>query len=407
MTGQRRHRHRWLGTRLLLAAVLGGCATLEIAPPRKENITAENARAFLRDNPCDAPGFVASSGEDRREVDSLAFLLTESSSLENEVHDCQRLVEEVGGERRFGALVGLFPIETTFDASRERYASGIRAVSIYNWGDWDLQDVPYTPLGIGPGWSCLFLMSTAGAADPWRGAVVPLSGRSCAETPTPTAWPLRGVEHRHVTATEYPHTARWGWDPESRQHYIGVPCLDRWCSIGTEAFRPMEPEVLSGPVEQSIPGWYDAQHLGVPQVRPGATGDTILRPGPWGVIVPTTFLMHPVDDKLPKGMAATIHVDATGDPEGLAHYERKFFLRVVGTRGSSHIEVRDPFIGGLSARYRHPPGLGDSKKAESLVVAKQVQHAAPGAVRWRWEDDDETAWISCWPDCCNPRRALF
>lgn len=369
----------------------------------------------VEDSPCDSvPPEV---------IDIIA--LTGGTTFEHEVHDCQRLIDPNGN---FGPLVGVFPLDQAMNPTGTE--SGWRPIAnLYNWGGPGGTDLSYEPLGIPRGFSCLWLHAE-GAFGPAVRMMAAIDSTACHQTDdgslrTGPDWQVHREFAIQVSIHEdgldapYPATARWGWSDAADQHYIGVKCGPAWCSIGVEGFLPVDPQLLEGDYEHSIPGYYDEQHLAVED----ANG--MLVPGPLGRIYPTGQHVNAVLDGLVHStadadaeqanpfrsgfIAARMRVHRHSDGS-FGGYDQKFFMEV--DEDTAHV--------GIFIRIRPPQtetsGLGPIIQFDTMATfvssdggteraalrhLHNRQHSATGTVRWRWHDHDETAWVSCEEGCCD------
>lgn len=358
----------------------------------------------------------------------VVIALTGGTTYENEVHDCQRLVTSSGERLAFGPLVGLMPLDQAMDSAitDADFTAGLPVATIFNWGDFVGDEVAYEPLGIKDGWSCLFLRQFG--QDDWRAAVLvnPDDDTPCYrhEAPADAAPYTLAVQRLTYPGAVMPPTARWGFDHGSNEHTMGVKCGSAWCTIS-------RPDVVNGaPVwtlpsvdlsgadpRTSIPGYSDAQHLAV-------YVHGVLEPGPWGEIAPASGFFQRAMSQI--GDHQTDYFDADfkvglavadlmlRDPhpiEGFGPYQDKFGL--YQGRSTLSIQTRGPLpdtpqrytaltasalltTTGIQASYND--SNDNSVAARSVTYIPQTEHAATGAVRWRWHDTrgSESAW-----SCCN------
>jgi hypothetical protein len=339
---------------------------------------------YLADNPCDSVD----------EYPPEAVLaLTGGTTFEHEVHDCQRLVL-VSPDTVFGPLVGVFPLDGAMAMDRQEFSTARVVATIYNWGDFEREDMRYTPLGINPGWQCLWMRAINDAPTGWHVFIAPASGgKPCMAQSNPThTVPAPALLHVHeqgvgagLNSAWLPLTARWGWDEEDGVHYIGIRCGAAWCTIGPPGYEPRAwPTPTAANYWEVLPGWSDAQHLAVEDAS-SANGT---RPGPWGTIRPTQRLAA-LDWTAPQEVAV-IALQTGLDPAGFAAYQQKFDLSADGSGSLSLV-----FASNVSVQAT----LGS--RTPRATFAPKVGHAAIGAVRWRWHDTDETIWVSCRGGCCH------
>lgn len=397
----------------------------------------------LADYPCDvAPQMTTDSSV-------LAFMaeqLTGKSTFEHEVHDCQRLVvvDATGAEpvRRFGPLVGVFPIDSLMaQSSHHAFADWQPIASVYNWSE-----ERYEPLSIPRGWSCVFIRTdTTQAAfdDPpvhvpgdnplsdsghaglpsgsiqapkWDAMIAP-TNEFCGNRTAPADPPalLSGFSAQHLSpdgsSGPYPVTARWQWDEPLASHLIAIKCGDAWCMFGPEGYQP-DFVIYGGDAHRVIPGWYDEQHLAVRQ------GNGLV-PGPIGRVYPTpalfgtkSFSDTDLEGSMKAGMLV-VDIEVEGDTAALGEYLHKFDLAVANGMGTSSIwlvldegEPRAEFRNGATATTLETTTAATAPtdvppKPAYAAFVPQAQHAAIGAARWRWDSQDERVWVSCESGCCT------
>jgi hypothetical protein len=194
-----------------------------------------------------------------------------------EYHDCQRFIDTAGNYDSVYAIFAAFRLEagTLF---RER---AIPVATIYT------PNGTYNALGIGPGFSCLFLRQVGPIR--WTAMMVH-RGQGNANSDCRRALPdgkLLEVKPQIVerfAEEDYPPVARWDWDSVSRQQYVGIRCGAAWCEVGAPGFTPSEgyrgPSLVFDAIPgvslppgaaqrvQKIKGWYDVQRLALPGVSP-------------------------------------------------------------------------------------------------------------------------------------------
>ena len=321
----------------LIAVVAAGCGR---SPGLQEFEGRPGMQRFLMQFPCDAePG-------DDADRQTLAALLKGASTFENEVHDCQRLVES----GQFGPLIGIFPHPGELSTIDETSTGPLSVATIFSWGDAS-GDPTYAPLGIQGDWNCLWVRRDGPDSD-WEAAIIEnTSDTTCVGSPPPAnLWPLEVRASRPANPQDsIPKTARWRWDSED--HYIGIYGGKEWWSVGPDGFQPTEPDVFTGPPHEVIPGYFDEQHLALP-----SGGDLV--PGPWGKISPSPALLANGKNSgwwtTPRGVARL----EVADPPG--PYEDKFNLQLQGTiwRSQIRLHLTDPTPPdpAWSGWYRRPDG---------------------------------------------------
>jgi hypothetical protein len=358
-------------------------------------VDMERVDALVMASPCDS---IIPEDED------VIRALTASTVFQNEVHDCQRLVVIApGGVPEFGPLAGLFPNDSSMGLkSFNDFGSWVPVANVLNWGDFDYDPQRYAPLGLRDGWSCLWLR--ADGPDDWSAV---MDTTACADHPAPTF--LHNVSlsvnvHRHQGGPAvYPRTARWGWDGE--WHYIGIKCGLRWCTIGRTGFQPTEASTISGMAHRTLPGWFDSQHLAT-----NVAGETHVRPGPWATIYPSRDHYDARNDDaqmrslLQQGFVGArieIPTDQTSAEAiaGISAYETKFNL--APRDGAARTDVWVQVIGETDGPQTAVFWSENGRDPGNNWYRAHKMHAASGAVRWRWHDTDETAWLSCRAGCCD------
>jgi hypothetical protein len=216
-----------------------------------------------------------------------------------EFHDCQRFPNGSGFQGdQFGSLYAIFAavrldsVLTDLTHSSDSIANpggtayiSVPVATIYT------PDGVYPPLGIQPGFNCLFLypkVQSAPGAQPsqWGAKMVHVGADSNCVDPHIVIYPATvgtTLEVKPSSQTvpfkdaDYPAVARWDRDTTRNGHqYIGIKCGAAWCEIGERAFTPSAPctgrltfdPVPGVPVTSSmklrvtaIKGWYDEQWL--------------------------------------------------------------------------------------------------------------------------------------------------
>lgn len=335
------------------------------------------------------------------------WALTRGVRFENEVHDCQRLVLIASGDSSFGPLAGILPLRTAMSYTDADFGTtGVAVATVYNWGDTAGAAQPYDTLRVSDGWNCLWLRRDA--AGVWSAAMSPDEPKACSERSAPPGGAfVLDVQRLHHTAP-MPHTARWGWEPHSGQHTMGVKCGPAWCWIGSRNLFAATDVQLTGPPQDSIPGYFDEQHLAIPD--PADT--TRFIPGPYARVSPTQEFYdlsmlqqnNPQDVTPPfyaaGGAVARIQIPKLIGPTPPPYAARwgaslrPVTLHMQSTAGTGHPLVAIFRAAGGAAPPRVPGRIHG------------VQHAAMGAVRWRWHDTagTESLWSACGvklTDCCD------
>lgn len=357
-----------------------------------------------------------------------------------EFNDCQRFIEvDRTGQRHY--TDGYFAIFAFRDSTPldvrmgNRQGVGLPVAFIY------ADSQPYPQLGINKGGNCLYLYRAEGH---WAGfvrpAVVERRGKVNCEKSLDA--PRAGTGQLVVAATQvpgleqgdYPNTARWDWDPQSEQQYMGVPCGRAWCEVGasgltTSHAHPERAKVTWQRERRTVlvKGWYDEQYLArcggtPPTCRPTALVGTIF-PDPQldstktadykGRWIPVARVAIAVDPNSP---------DATSSSADLLAYKTKFNFQL--TPQNSQLNEIDLCHGDAATCHVVPPTAGcpsateetehglwwvkitaaqDASERYRCIVRRPTTAAVHviGAVRWRWLLADETNWIRCDEGCCE------
>jgi len=297
-----------LGVCLVMAASTGGVVTESsrfglVAPTGRPECPGEYARGVR---------FVVDSGDKRITVTHVP--LSEPISNIPEFHDCQNFITQ---DQRYDSLFAIFAafrlhnrlapgtIQGSSD-SAQLPAGRVPAVAAATVFSASRQI--YAPLGIHPGFNCLFVFhpSAADTSD-WNATMVPLTPpdsdctRAGIDLETGTRLLVKPSRMPGAGLPDYPEAARWDWDASSRTQYIGIACRENWCEIGNPAgFTPSPP--IRPVVFRRIPGigltaadshrvflikgWYDSQIL----ARRTATG--LVPSGVLGTVIPNPGLAH-------------------------------------------------------------------------------------------------------------------
>ena len=332
-------------------------------------------------------------------------------SLVPEFHDCQRFTDSA--RTGYGSMVAIFarnaletipdPVPGAPSTTSHILLAGSEQASatILNY------DLPYQPLRIEKGISCLYLYSLNAV---WQARIVPVKSDQACLQPMDPAGPgadLRVDVLAGAPGIDIPPVARWDWDVAVGQHYIGIRCGTRWC----EVYNPSQPSLKSSASYQgsrlvAAKGWYDEQYLAVPQgpdLVPGAALGTIFPVGDLAGAVEANF------DKIWRQVALVSLSSAS------AEYKAKFnFVVGPAPHGQSAISLcrgdvqsclpaaatvnecdnqSDPWwakiVSGAETRYR-------------CVIRRQHPGVSiPGAARWRWKVEDEGGWVRCPNGCCE------
>ena len=399
-------------------------------------------------------------------VDSIA--IAPNTAGVPEYHDCQRMLvtgdEQSGATGRFGTrqvgadavtygpLIALWAAEDAADlfppipsgggAPGDTVAGPVpgpglspvqdteasAVVQAFNWGP-----AHYRPLGIAPGFSCLYLWRDKGSATGWQARLVPLGDEpgpchdpQAIATLGGHALSVRPIPDGVLSGPDLPPVVRWDRDPDTGHQYIGVRCGQWWCEVGEpggfHSSRPAVDEAAGSAYLEAfqdfpglsvaistrerervigVKGWYDQQVLAV-------MDDGKLTPsGVTGTIIP-----HPALDRaeLTKEHfkewkpAAYIYVDAPYPgkrlplPQGLTELDLCH-----GTAATCGISTVPGACVGISgeAWWGRLRSAGREVEYRCLWHDATKQVIPAGSARWRWLEDDETTWVRCVEGCCT------
>jgi hypothetical protein len=392
--------------------------------------------------------------------------LAGAHDIVREYNDCQAFVDQTGAQYVGIAHYALFaiwaadpklvPYATRLDSARigrrslrtspYRGASsaarawiqqlatlgmGIPFATIHDYGP-----DHYQPLGITPGFNCVYIWADAGDLRLRARMVSQPMNPSCT---TPLSDPgsahgkelvVRFTPHVMYRDSSLPPVSRWDWDSINTKQYAGMKCGPLWCEVGdsdlvTSSDRrglgvPFDADPATGGEEASrvkeMKGWYDEEQLAVP--GPGGQ----LRPsGIWATIFPHPRLGSTTSPgELGGGWhhVSTLYLRGTFTGPEMDVYVHKLGLYVGMNRVYFCTGAWGP--GGCSDPSGRPAPTctGGSSPLQywSKVVAmgappgtRPVYHCVmprpysdvPGTARWRWKWDDQTTWIRCPTGCCE------
>jgi hypothetical protein len=321
-------------------------------------------------------------------VDSAAH--TASSGMTPVVFEADSLV--------FGPLVGVFA-RNNLHAKLPFTRLPTFVAAIYNYSR-----RAYTPLGLSPGFSCLYLFRQG---EEWSGGMLPNGPSGSCPMVLPN---LAGTKLLYVNRTpwsspeEVPPAARWQWDAAHAQQLIGVRCGAGWCEIGGKPFTitpPPTPPDLPDHHTRHVKGWYDDQFLTVLD----AAGNAHV--GPIGVVYPMPGIRNrrvdaydwsasPTTGRVDRfGWIRTATVVVQDD-----RYKQKFNL---AAGGANEIYLRHNTTVGrwqmkITSASNHDTIFGSKRYDHTANMARQGP--TPGTARWRWILKDDGIWVGCGLGCC-------
>jgi len=340
-----------------------------------------------------------------------------------EFHDCQRFIGNTGGDLKYGPLVAIFA-NHLLDSLYIRQFDPTSAEAQQAAGEIYSYDRAYDPLYIQQGFNCLYLRKKA--PGNWEAQMVPVGNdeKACLTSHRGKTLTVVSKQLMH-DEKDVPPVARWDYDTVHHRQYIGIKCGEEWCEIGQTGFETSaghHPGILrdepipsatlapATPTEKArvvlVKGWYDEQYL-----AEGTTGD--LRP----MHVRGTAFPHPMLDRLKNVsdfsvkwiLSAYLLLDSDPGP-----YKSKLNLDQ-GVNRMYLCEGAFKDCPGVPPGTKEPkcPNGADHRWWAKIISARgdsvyrcvhrriHSGEEIPGAVRWRWKEDDETMWVRCPQGCCT------
>jgi hypothetical protein len=309
----------------------------------------------------------------------------------------------------------------------------------------------YEPLGIQPGFNCLYLYHPANDTSQWGARMIPLAkpDSDCTRSGISLAGGKDLYVYPHPTANatlqDYPEVARWDWDDSSSIQFIGIACRLAWCEIGPKGFKsspPINPVsfteipgLLASSAQRTrvtrIKGWYDRQILATRQsgqLVPSAVVGVIVPNGGLARVPPPTatlggnglISMKPYDGLWVNVGAVVIPSEYKGLRAGVNHL---FFCH--GSTTSCRIAAGAPTPTlwtsvttcntgwfGMVINQADTLGYGcifvknHGQDLQNWINANSSGWTAalPATARWRWMVNDESGgWYGCQrTSCCRP-----
>lgn len=343
-----------------------------------------------------------------------------------EFHDCQRfIVRDSAGQDVYDSLYAIYASDSLafVDTILDTLAAGIgdtaavAAATIYSYGG------TYRPLGIEPGFNCLYLSRDDSV---WRAWMLPKGH----DDPNCSRYDFAISDSASVTRLvamprqegkyeeDYPPVARWDWDATDGEQYLGIKCGDAWCEVSDDG--TVSPQSVSEDIEFDDPpegieaarvrlvkGWYDAQRLA------GRGLDGRLVPSrSWGVIVP-----HPTLQKQTLAMYQNewVHVATmmvSEDYDGVVLSLKRGRQHKIYLCNGCAIPTPHPACqirsgeGRLWSRITYKRWWGQVSVYGCMVRRAHTSSNSsppdiPGTARWRWLAYDETTWTRCDHGCCE------
>ncbi|HET9293481.1 MAG TPA: hypothetical protein VFO06_04240 [Gemmatimonadales bacterium] len=365
-----------------------------------------------------------------------------------EYHDCQRFVvrppRAAGAvterELRFGPLVAIWAADSLgvlFPGDQPGQSLALPVAIIHNF-----DPTPYQPLGLEPGFSCLYIWHEGGVQRHWSARIVPLgpSPSPCQEARDPGA--LAGGTLTVQTAelppdvgpADIPWVARFDWDSVQQEQYIGIRCGDQWCEIGNGHFMPSRSALATGTnaaglklalgtsfaatafgskSEQvrvvGIKGWYDQQRLDMRDQNGNLVITNIV-----GTVIPhPTLASAKFSDSFWTPVAFINVTDEYHGKKLLLHKGLSTVYMCKGTGEKCGVPPQ-PSACPTEPANQTPPGetptpwwskiVSDQGVVAYNCVIRRTHggKAMPAAAaRWHWSELDATTWVACREGCCT------
>ena len=317
----------------------------------------------------------------------------------------------------------------------ERRTRSLSFVQIYSWGG------RYLPLGILPGFNCLYMRKEAGA---WRSMMVAVRHERNCLTPFHllAAADVRGVKRLFTTAmplnpgvgitlsaADVPPVARWDWDRRNNKQVVGVRCGDQWCVASEDASIAFYDtpdamptfETTSGGIFSitsgtlrarvlRVRGWFDFQELALP-----APAGAVPQPsGTLGWVVPNPQLNAvPAVTDIPSEWFHAANQYVTRDYDNGMVLLKQGWNKVYVCKdtGAACGDVSSapgfkatcpiPQATTLYTRVEYRDGSRSPVRRVCRRGHDSMTFQIPGTTRWRWMVGDETTWMRCALGCCE------
>jgi hypothetical protein len=324
-----------------------------------------------------------------------------------EYHDCQRFLSK--NKASYGSMVAIFArsgLDSVYDPTPGGGPIGRgerAAATIFNYDD------PYEPLRIEKGVNCLYLHPENGE---WKAKILRVQSDTDCLTPeagTPDGKPLLVTVVPGIQGHDIPPVARWDWDDVEQEQYIGIRCGTQWCEVYNPSHQSLNSSATyAGPSVVHVKGWYDEQNLAVN----GPTAGTLLPGGVVGTIFPIGELDLNTEIQFNTWKPVALVSLSAASPTYLNKYN---FVVGPPPLGQSQISLckGDRNACGIPATeqvndcdQKGDPWWAEIKSGRAVkyrcVIRRQHPGVPiPGAVRWRWQNEDDAMWIRCPLGCCE------
>ena len=422
------------------SATITAAATANPEVRRSVTVTVSTSIAFVpgSESTEELGDFIGEVCANEEEADSLT--IDADIPMIHEFHDCQRLISN----NQYQPVTGIFAHRNVASfPSPEQWVEGRLAAIIINFKTKN-QRMTYAPLDLQFGTSCLVLKWTRtmgeGRRDPgqWQAAIVSMTtpGQPYGDCPDGLKWSDVPASRRGIlevkqqqNAAGYdesvgsPPVARWDWDPERLENYVGVGCGSHgWCEVGRRGFTPL-PAIKTRTGKNLYKGLYDEQYL---------ADSTGAKSPVWGTLTPGADAIRvgtvQRNNRWYEVARIDLNASAVGTPpKAFLFYRDRLALkrgttttgkvRAVGSLRISSPPLPNVPPAQLAGMLRNNPDLKNwnvQVNGRSVAGGRMTHRGHPsdglnrfGTVRWRWNEEDETVWSFCPEDgCCEMAKLL-
>lgn len=372
-----------------------------------------------------------------------------------EYHDCQRfLVKNASGGLKYDSMEAIFvryKLDSFYRSHGRRPDAPSNPSAAPTAPDFDpngfevvgqvLSYGDYAPLGIKTGSDCLVLRwTTVGERTSYAAWIVGVgeNGHRCKnDAPIDlikdqNAVPLNVALVR--TVGEIPPVSRWDWDSKDSLQYIGIACPTGWCEIHAPgAFRSSP--TYSESHEPISKGFYDEQYLatyvsgslvhddstfGTIYPDPRLAKQTMVSYTSWQPVawVALSSASDAYRNKLNFDRASPLNVplsDLTNREVSAQLNEVELCFVPTGQTGcvadgGAPLPTNCPTDYTNNGTWYARESPPEKSARASMVTCTEFRSypppQAPPVVRWRWQNDDESMWISCPTGCCHVKARL-
>ncbi|MGH7469384.1 MAG: hypothetical protein ACRENP_15645 [Longimicrobiales bacterium] len=329
-----------------------------------------------------------------------------------EFHDCQRFIVVAQSDAKYVDIYAIYAADT-LEQITDPPGSPQRpraAATIFSYA----KKATYDPLGLQPGYSCLYLEWSGTTWSAW----ITSQGK---KDDCPLFYDGTSAQHvlevvplpneNGIGPGDIPSVARWDWDASRNEQYIGIRCGSRWCEIGKQGFTSspalaVPPDIR--PDERRlflVKGWYDQQYLaeqapdGI-NLRPSQTMGTIVPihapPGGYtkeqweaGVDVARIYVTN---DAYSEKLNLTTALPGSATPN---------LVRIIKPRDVDFNENKQSELPAILASASSEERQGKVIRRPASAFLPNSTLIAPRTTRWRWMKEDEGWWTECDRFCCS------